>query len=122
MTPRFRHIAACLALLALIGGSVVAPGLHQAAHGIEHAHAAHEAASQTDHVHSDGESFTVSLNGAELGLHPCLLCLPQPKTVAALPATAAPLVALQTFGLAAAQEATAPAEAHRPIRGPPAIA
>lgn len=118
----FRHIAACLALFALVGGSVVAPGLHQAAHGIEHAHAAYEAASQTDHVHGDGESFTVSLDGAELGLHPCLLCLPQPKSVAALPVTPAPFATLQAFAFVPTQELASAGEAHRPIRGPPAIA
>ncbi len=122
MTPRFRHIAACLALLALVGGSVVAPGLHQAAHGIAHAHAADEAAAQTDHVHIDGEGFTVSLDGADLGLHPCLLCLPQPKTVAALSVAPASFAALQAFGPRAVQAVAAPAEALLPIRGPPAIA
>ena len=122
MTPRFRHIAACLALLALVGGSVVAPGLHQAAHGFEHAYAAAEAASQTDHVHTDGEGFTVSLDGAELGLHPCLLCLPQPKTTAAPPATPTLFTSASPFAAVAAQAAPAPAEAHRPIRGPPTVA
>lgn len=122
MTTRFRPIAACLALFALVGGSVVAPGLHQAAHGIEHAHAADEAAAQTDHVHTDAASFTVSLDGAELGVHPCLLCLPQPKTVAALPVAPTSFAALQTFGLAAPQAAVASPEAHLLIRGPPAVA
>jgi len=122
MTPRFRHIAACLALLALVGGSVVAPGLHQAAHGIAHAHAADEAAAQTDHVHIDGEGFTVSLDGADLGLHPCLLCLPQPKSAAVLFVAPASFVTSEAFGPGAVRPTAAPAAALLPIRGPPAIA
>src|SRR5690606_34324477 len=117
-----RHIAACLALLALVGGSVVAPGLHQAARGIAHAPAADEAAAQTDHDHIDGEGFTGSLDGADLGLHPCLLCVPQPQAPRALFVSPASFVTSEAFGPGAVRPTAAPAAALLPIRGPPAIA
>lgn len=122
MTPRLRHIASCLGLVAILGGGLVAPALHRAAHGIEHAHHAAGAAAQTDHVHAEGTAFTVSLDGVEFGHDLCLLCLPQPKTTAAPLATPAHFATARTFAPAYEQTAASVAEALVPIRGPPTIA
>lgn len=120
MSLRLRHIAACLALVALLGGGLVAPTLHHAAHGLEHAHEAAAAAAQTDHVHADGVGFTVSLDGLGLG-DPCLQYVS--------PHTATPILAASTFVTAVPVPAQArplgPATvvlALLPIRGPPIVA
>jgi hypothetical protein len=120
MSLRIRHISACLALIALIGGGLVAPALHHASHGLEHAHEVAAAAAQTDHVHTDGVGFTVSLDGLGLG-EPCLQYVS--------PHTAPPLLATPVFVTAVPVPAQArpmgPATvvlALLPIRGPPAVA
>lgn len=120
MLPRFRSIAAVLALAAILGGGLVAPTVHRAMHGLEHAAASSAAAAQTDHVHTDGLGFTVSL-GAHAVHVPCLLCV---SPHAAPPVLAAPALASAPSLLVQAR-VIAPATAVLallPIRGPPAVA
>jgi hypothetical protein len=120
MTPRLRSLAACFALVALVGGGLVAPALHQAAHGLEYAHRAEAAAAQTDHVHTDDVGFTVSLDG-HWPDEPCLLCV-APHAALLIGSAPAPIAA---DPIPAQARPIAPATAVLallPIRGPPAVA
>lgn len=120
MLSRFRHIAACLALVALISGGLVAPALHEALHGLEHAAEAAAAATQDDHVHADGVGFTVSLD--DMAQHaPCLLCVSPHGAPPALSLSAfvpAVLIPDQARPIGPSTAALA----LLPIRGPPAVA
>ena len=120
MPPRLRHIAACLALVALLGGGLVAPALHQTAHGLEHEHQAEAAAAQTDHVHTDGVGFTVSLDGLTLD-EPCLQYV-SPHTASSLLSPPAPVVAEPMPPQARPIGPATAVLALLPIRGPPAVA
>lgn len=119
MPPRLRHIAACLALVALLGGGLVAPALHQASHGFEHAQHMEDLAAQTDHVHTDGVSFTVSLDGS--GLDPCLQYV-SPHTAAPILSASALVVANPVPAQARPLGPATAVLALLPIRGPPATA
>ena len=120
MMPRLRPIAAFVALFALVGGGLVGPTLHRAAHGLEHAHHVEAIAAQTDHVHTDGIGCTVSLDGLDVH-EPCLLCVsPQawsPVVGAGASVSSQPIPAqARPVGPATAVLALLP------IRGPPAVA
>ena len=120
MLIRLRPIATCLALAAVLGGGLVAPALHEAMHGLEHAQQVKAAAAQTDHIHTDGVGFTVSLDGA--GLHaPCLLCAAPHAAPLVLRAPASVLaqsIRAMARPIAPATAGFAPLS----IRGPPAVA
>ena len=116
-----RRISAVLALVAFLGGGLVAPVLHRAAHGVEHAEARHAAATQTDHVHADGTGLTVPLEGVALGHDLCVLCLPKTSQTPTLAVAPSPFAAEHVFALPPRTTPTVSAQALRPIRGPPAV-
>ena len=117
----FRHVSALAALVAFLGGGLVAPVLHRAAHGIEHAHDRHAAATQTDHVHADGVGLTVPLEGFDAPHDLCVLCLPKTSRAAALAVAPAPFAAEHAFASPHRAAPEALAQALLPIRGPPTV-
>ena len=118
-----RRISALLALAAFVAGGLVAPAVHRAAHGIEHAEIRQHIAAQTDHVHVEGvAAFTVSLDGLGSEHAHCTLCLPTQHGHAPIPALPLLVTTNRSF---APQHPAAPATvvlALLPIRGPPAVA